>query len=117
MGEDYRPSRRRIFLSSNRSSCTAEQFHSDVSFESVDQRAPKNSKNCRERWKVTSASDDGHLLRMAVNDCTTSSRQLAVRWSTATGVLMSASSIRRCLLHSGLRARMLFYRIPFTVNH
>ncbi|GFV62894.1 transposable element Tcb2 transposase [Trichonephila clavipes] len=46
------------------------------------------------RWKVTSASDDRHLPRMAVNDRTAPSRQLAARWSTATGVLMSASSIR-----------------------
>ncbi|GFS68606.1 transposable element Tcb2 transposase [Trichonephila clavipes] len=45
------------------------------------------------RRKVTSARDDRHLLRMAVNDRTASSRQLAARWSTATGVLMSASSI------------------------
>ncbi|PRD30897.1 UNVERIFIED_CONTAM: hypothetical protein NCL1_25013 [Trichonephila clavipes] len=43
------------------------------------------------QWKVTSARYDRHLLRMAVNDRTASSRQLAARWSTATGVLMSAS--------------------------
>ncbi|GFV71860.1 transposable element Tc1 transposase [Trichonephila clavipes] len=42
---------------------------------------------------------------MAVNDRTASSRQLAARWSTATGVLISASSIRRRLLHRGLRHR------------
>ncbi|GFU51897.1 uncharacterized protein TNCV_3734061 [Trichonephila clavipes] len=36
--------------------------------------------------------DDRHLLRMAVNERTASSRQLAARWSTATGVLMLASS-------------------------
>ncbi|GFW39073.1 hypothetical protein TNCV_1830651 [Trichonephila clavipes] len=42
---------------------------------------------------------------MAVNDRTASSRQLAARWSTATGVLMSASSIRRRLLHRGVRLR------------
>ncbi|GFW82960.1 hypothetical protein TNCV_4603871 [Trichonephila clavipes] len=46
-----------------------------------------------------------HLLRMTVNDRTASSGQLAEHWSTATGVLMSASSIRRRLLHHGLRAR------------
>ncbi|GFX48449.1 transposable element Tcb1 transposase [Trichonephila clavipes] len=34
---------------------------------------------------------------MAVNDRTASSRQLAARWSTTTGVLMSASSIHRRL--------------------
>ncbi|GFT75164.1 transposable element Tc1 transposase [Trichonephila clavipes] len=64
------------------------------------------------RWKVTSACDYQHLLRMAVNDRTTSTRHLAARWSTATGVLMSASSIRRRLLHRGLRARVPLYRIP-----
>ncbi|GFV74134.1 transposable element Tcb2 transposase [Trichonephila clavipes] len=46
---------------------------------------------------------------MVVNDRTASSRQLAARWSSATGVLMSASSIRRRLLHRGLRSRMPLY--------
>ncbi|GFW27375.1 transposable element Tcb2 transposase [Trichonephila clavipes] len=44
---------------------------------------------------------------MAVNDRTASSRQLAARWSTATGVLMSASSNGRRLLPRGLRARQV----------
>ncbi|GFU20840.1 transposable element Tc1 transposase [Trichonephila clavipes] len=57
------------------------------------------------RRKVTSARDDRHLLRMTVSDRTASSRELAARWSTATGILMSASSIPRRLLHRGLRAR------------
>ncbi|GFT34044.1 transposable element Tcb2 transposase [Trichonephila clavipes] len=57
------------------------------------------------RRKVTSVCDDRHLLHMVVNDRTVSSRQLAARWSTATGVLISTSSIRRRLLHHGLRAR------------
>ncbi|GFS51683.1 uncharacterized protein TNCV_613651 [Trichonephila clavipes] len=48
-------------------------------------------KTGRGQRKVTSARDDRYLLRMAVNERTTSSRQLAARWSTATGV-MSASS-------------------------
>ncbi|GFV79588.1 transposable element Tcb2 transposase [Trichonephila clavipes] len=54
---------------------------------------------------------------MVVNDRTASSRQLAAGWSTATGVLMSASSIRRRLTHRGLRARVPLYRIPLTANH
>ncbi|GFX10361.1 transposable element Tcb1 transposase [Trichonephila clavipes] len=54
---------------------------------------------------------------MVVNDRTASSRQLAERWSTATGVLMSVSSIRRRLLHRGLRARVPLYRIPLSPNH
>ncbi|GFT54908.1 transposable element Tc1 transposase [Trichonephila clavipes] len=74
-------------------------------------------KTCSVRRKVMSARDEWHLLRMAVNDRTTSSRQMAARWSTATGVLMSASSIRRRLLHRGLRARVPLYKIPLTANH
>ncbi|GFV62718.1 transposable element Tcb2 transposase [Trichonephila clavipes] len=54
---------------------------------------------------------------MVVNDRTVSSRQLAASWSTATGVLMSASSIRRRLLHRGLRASVPLYRITLTANH
>ncbi|GFV97843.1 HTH_Tnp_Tc3_2 domain-containing protein [Trichonephila clavipes] len=54
---------------------------------------------------------------MAENGCKTFSRQLAVCWSTATGVLMSASSIRRHLLHRGLRPRVHLYRIPLTAHH
>ncbi|GFS48007.1 uncharacterized protein TNCV_3599511 [Trichonephila clavipes] len=61
------------------------------------------------RRKVTSACDDRHL---AVNGRTASSRQLAARWSTATGVLMSTSSIRRNLMHRGMRVRVPLYRIP-----
>ncbi|GFT27096.1 HTH_Tnp_Tc3_2 domain-containing protein [Trichonephila clavipes] len=44
-------------------------------------------------------------------------KQLAARWSTATGVLMSASSIRRRLLNRGLHARVPLYKIPLTTNH
>ncbi|GFV51560.1 transposable element Tcb2 transposase [Trichonephila clavipes] len=70
------------------------------------------------RRKMTSARDDQHLLCRAVNDRTASSRYLAARWSTTTGVLMSASSIRRCLLlHRGLRARVPLYRMPLRANH
>ncbi|GFV02459.1 transposable element Tcb2 transposase [Trichonephila clavipes] len=54
---------------------------------------------------------------MVVNDRTASSWQLVARWSTATGVLISASSIRRHLLHRGLRARVPLHRIPLTANY
>ncbi|GFT79189.1 transposable element Tc1 transposase [Trichonephila clavipes] len=67
--------------------------------------------------KVTSARGDRHLLRMAVNDRTASSRQLAECWSTVTGVLMSALSIHRRLWHRGLSARVLIYVIPLMANH
>ncbi|GFX71941.1 HTH_Tnp_Tc3_2 domain-containing protein [Trichonephila clavipes] len=46
-----------------------------------------------------------------------SSRQLVARWSTATGVLMSASSIRRRLLPRELCAMVPLYRNSFTANH
>ncbi|GFV98713.1 transposable element Tc1 transposase [Trichonephila clavipes] len=57
MGEDYRSSRRRIFLSRNRGSCVAEQFHSDASLEAVDRRAPSNSKN----WQWTAEGSWQHV--------------------------------------------------------
>ncbi|GFS69237.1 transposable element Tcb1 transposase [Trichonephila clavipes] len=69
------------------------------------------------RRKETSAHDDLHLLRMTVNERASSSKQLTVRRSTAIGVLMSASSIRRRLMHRGLRARVPLCRILLTVNH
>ncbi|GFV76788.1 uncharacterized protein TNCV_4730081 [Trichonephila clavipes] len=49
----YRPSKRKIFLLCNRSSCAAEQFHNDVSLEAVHRRAPNNSKN----WQWTTEGD------------------------------------------------------------
>ena len=64
--------------------------------------------------KVIWARDNSNLFRMAVNDRTTSSRQLAARWSTVTGVLISTSPIRRRLLHHGLRINVPLYRIS---NH
>ncbi|GFT94082.1 hypothetical protein TNCV_1078871, partial [Trichonephila clavipes] len=54
---------------------------------------------------------------MVLNVRTASFRQLAARWSTATGVLMSVSSIRRRLLHRGLHARVPLYRISLTKSH
>ncbi|GFU77202.1 transposable element Tcb2 transposase [Trichonephila clavipes] len=53
---------------------------------------------------------------MAVYDRAASSSQLATCCSTATGVLISDSSIRRHLLHRGLRARVPLYKIPVTAN-
>ncbi|GFU86785.1 transposable element Tc1 transposase [Trichonephila clavipes] len=44
-------------------------------------------------------------------------QKLAARWFTSVGVLMSSSSIRRRLLHRGLRARVPLYRIPLTANN
>ncbi|GFW94311.1 transposable element Tcb2 transposase [Trichonephila clavipes] len=97
------------------SSCAAEQFHRDVSLEADEHRTIR--KIISGRRKVTSVHDDRHLLRMAVNDRTASSRQLAARWSTTTDVLMLTLSIRRRLLHRGLRSRLPLYRISFAANH
>ncbi|GFW80021.1 transposable element Tcb2 transposase [Trichonephila clavipes] len=69
------------------------------------------------RRKVTSSRDDGHLLRMAVNDHKTFSRKLTAHCSTAAGLLMSASSFHLSLLQGGLRTRVPLYRIPITTNH
>ncbi|GFY28720.1 transposable element Tcb2 transposase [Trichonephila clavipes] len=87
------------------------RFHSDASVEAVDRQAPNNITGS-DRRKVTSARDDRHLFRIAVNDFTAFSRQLEASWSIATGVPMSASSIRRRLLHRGLRARCLYTESP-----
>ncbi|GFX77947.1 transposable element Tcb1 transposase [Trichonephila clavipes] len=54
---------------------------------------------------------------MPVSDLTDSSRKLTVRWSTAIGVLMSALSIHRRLLHRGFYARVSIYRMLLTANH
>ncbi|GFU39773.1 transposable element Tcb2 transposase [Trichonephila clavipes] len=106
MGEEHRPSRRRIFLSRNRSLCAAEQFHGVMRvWKQWTDEHRTTRKTGRGRRMVTSTRDDRHLLHMAVNDRTASSRQWAARWSTATGVPMSASSIGRRLLPRGLRAR------------
>ncbi|PRD35569.1 UNVERIFIED_CONTAM: NACHT and WD repeat domain-containing protein 2 [Trichonephila clavipes] len=40
-----------------KSSCAAEQFHSDASLQTVDRRAPNNSKN----WQCMTEDHDGHI--------------------------------------------------------
>ena len=117
-GEDYRPLRSRIFLSRNSSSCLTEKFHSEEScLETVDRRTPNNLKNRQWTTEGDAVRDDRHLLSMTVYDCTASSRQLVARWSTAIGVVVSASLIPRRLLHCKLRASVTLYRIPLTTNH
>ncbi|GFV31375.1 transposable element Tcb2 transposase [Trichonephila clavipes] len=74
-------------------------------------------KTSRGRQKVTSACDDGHQLRIALNDSTDSSRQMAALLSPATGVLMSSSSTRRRLLHRRLHATVPLHRIPLMENN
>ena len=65
----------------------------------------------------TTARDDRHLVRMARTDRTASSTVLARRWSTATGVNTSASTVRRRLLQGGLVARMSLRPLPLSRNH
>ncbi|GFU16680.1 hypothetical protein TNCV_4186821 [Trichonephila clavipes] len=60
--KDYRPSRRRIFLSQNRSLCAAEELYSDASLGTGDRRALNNSKN----WQWTTA---GFHSRQTINGC------------------------------------------------
>ncbi|KAJ8897004.1 hypothetical protein PR048_002350 [Dryococelus australis] len=66
---------------------------------------------------VTTARNDRHLVRMAVTDHTASSTVLARHWSTATGVGLSASTVRRHLLQTGLVARIPLRRLPLSRNH
>ncbi|GFW35007.1 hypothetical protein TNCV_979451 [Trichonephila clavipes] len=67
------------------------------------------------RWKVMSALHNRHLLHMAVNDRTASSRQLLARWSIATRqfrlfvyVCCTVDCVRRCL-YTGVQFRTTEY--------
>ena len=71
----------------------------------------------RGRRKVTSALDDRRLIRMAVNDRTVFSMQLATCWSTVTSVLMWASWIRRRMLQRGLHAMLPYTWSPLKANY
>ena len=66
---------------------------------------------------MTTARGDRHLVRMAVTDRTASSTVLSRRWSTATGLDLSASIVRRRLLRAGLVARMPLRRFPLFRDH
>ena len=63
---------------------------------------------------VTTARDDRHLIRMAVKDRIASSTVLSRRWSTATGLDLSASTDRRRLLRVGLVGHMPMHRLPLS---
>ena len=81
MGEDYRK------VGFTIRAIAVEQFHSDASLETVDRRAPNNSKIWQWTMEGDVSHDYRHQFRMAVND-RTSSRQFETRWSIATSVLM-----------------------------
>ena len=66
---------------------------------------------------VTTARDERHLVRMAVTDRIASSTVLTRRWSTPTGLDLSASTVRRCLLWAGLVATMPLHRLPLSRGH
>ena len=66
---------------------------------------------------VTTARDDRHLVRMAVTDRTVSSTMLSRRWSTATDLDLSVSTVRHCLLSAGLVACMPLRRLPLSRDH
>ena len=54
---------------------------------------------------------------MALTDRTASSTELSRRWSTAMGLDLSASTVRRRLLRAGLVARMPLRRLPLSREH
>ena len=63
---------------------------------------------------VTTARDDRHLVRMAVTDRTASSTVLSQRWGTATGLVLSASTVRHRLLRAGI---VPLDRLPLSKDH
>ena len=66
---------------------------------------------------VTTAWDECYLVCMAMIDCTASSTVLSRRWSTTTGLDLSASTVRRRLLRAGLVACMALRRLPLSRDH
>ena len=66
---------------------------------------------------MTTAQDNHHLVHMAVTDRTTSSTVSSRRWSTATGLDLSASTVHRRLLRAGQVARMPLRRLPLSRDH
>ena len=66
---------------------------------------------------MATVRDDRHHVRMAVTDRTASYTLLSRRWSTATGLDLSASTVRRLLLGAGLVARMPLRWILLSRNH
>ncbi|PRD33239.1 UNVERIFIED_CONTAM: hypothetical protein NCL1_18059 [Trichonephila clavipes] len=96
MRKDYRPSRRRIFLSHNRSSCAVKQFHSDVSWEAVDDR------RCGQRVMIDICS------AWFLNHRTAAFRQSAAR------------SIDGCVCNGLMSAelgKLIVTKLSFQMNH
>ncbi|PRD23958.1 UNVERIFIED_CONTAM: hypothetical protein NCL1_45018 [Trichonephila clavipes] len=119
MGEEYRPSRKRIFLTRNRSSCAEKHFHSEASLEAVDRHDRTTRKTGCGR-KVTLACDDQHLLRMAIHQfvdvCCTMD---CVQGCFYTGSL-SRKTIDGCVcigLMSTEPSNMIGTKLSFQMNH
>ncbi|GFX21811.1 transposable element Tc1 transposase [Trichonephila clavipes] len=85
----------------------------EFSYRSIGARVQRISSKVMRVSKQWTDEHRTNSENLAVDD----RRQLEARWSTATGVLLTGSSIRRRLLHRGLRARVSLYRIPLTANH
>ena len=66
---------------------------------------------------VTTAWDGNHLVRMAVTDHTASYTVLSRRWSTATSLDLSPSTVRHRLLKAGLVACIPLRRLPLSRDH
>ena len=66
---------------------------------------------------MTTAQNDHHLVHMAVTDRTTSSTVSSRRWSTATGLDLPVSTVRRRLLKPGLVACMPLRWLPLSRDH
>ena len=66
---------------------------------------------------VTTAWDDRHHVRIPMTDRTVSSTVLSQLWSTATGLDLSASTVRHCLLRARLVARMPLLQLPLSRDH
>ena len=64
--------------------------------------------------------EEGRTQRRAgtgPRNVTTARDELSRRWNTATGLGMSASTVRRRLLRAGLVARMPLHRLPLSRDH
>ncbi|GFV58835.1 transposable element Tcb1 transposase [Trichonephila clavipes] len=66
--------------------------------------------------QCNSSREDRQIVRMAVTDCSVTSRTVAQHIESVTHHSVSARTIRRHLQQSGLSARGLFLGLPFTQN-
>ncbi|GFS97286.1 transposable element Tcb1 transposase [Trichonephila clavipes] len=67
--------------------------------------------------QCTTSREDRQIVRMAVTDCSVTSRTVAQHIESATHHSVSACTIRRRLQQSGLSARRPFLGLPLTQNH